>query len=316
MKLSTSLVVVACMLSGGCASLGSAISGPQAVKSLGQSDGARQALHRATPCCQRYADIHYQDFSSISDTTVLIDQSRDVFNFQDGKSYFIAYKLPTNRGSFRITLTSLFTQSVFVPKVMLLDEKFNVTRVLDSSIFKFEPAALLHDNQFSGVFTIDRTYRENERNETYMLIYTPEKTLGETTSVDTEEMRYAKARALATPRNAKMTISHSAWGNINLNVEYLADLNSQNNTYIPEPPATGISMQSGGVSGPATTHISTVADEETLSVMLKETENFYNQQITKALQQKDYPKAVALYKEAKRLGSPTAEQVFLRGIEH
>lgn len=306
MKLVTSIALIVFMSLGGCASVSPVISGPATLKPMADADEANRALKLATSCCKQFSDIKYHDFSDIKDNDEVIDGNNAVYTFPDGKSYFSAYKLPANRGNFRITLSSLFTKSVFVPKVMLLDGEFKITRIIDSSVFRFEPARLLNDNQFSGMFTIDRSHYDNVHNETYMIIYTSEKNLSASTTIDSDEMRYARARALTAPRQATVDIPHSAWGNINLKADYLSDLNSQNNIYIPESGANTI------VSKTATAEERVSTD---LPVMLKETEHYYNAQIQLAIKNNDIKKAVALYKEAKRLGSPTAEKVLIQGLE-
>ena len=309
MKLVSSIALVVCISLGGCSSFGSAISGPTTLKPISNTHEANAELKLAVACCKRFSEIKYKDFSEIKDNDEVISASNDVYLFPEGKSYFSAYKLPLNRGDFRITLSSVFTKTVFVPKVILLDGEFNITRIIDSSAFSFEPANLLNENQFSGMFTIDRSHAGNIHNETYMIIYTPENSLTASTTIDSDEMRYARARSLAAPRNAKVDIPHSAWGNINLKVDYLSDLNSKNNIYIPPSTEKDTLLNKTVISDAASS--ATVAAPE----MLKETENYYNEQIKLALKKNDVKKAVALYKEAKRLGSPTAETVLIKGLE-
>lgn len=309
MKLVSSIALVVCISLGGCSSFGSAISGPTTLKPISNTHEANAALKLAVSCCKRFSEIKYKDFSEIKDNDEVISANNDVYLFPEGKSYFSAYKLPLNRGDFRITLSSVFTKTVFVPKVILLDGEFNITRIIDSSTFSFEPAKLLNENQFSGVFTIDRSHAENIHNETYMIIYTPENNLAASTTIDSDEMRYARARSLAAPRNAKVDIPHSAWGNINLKVDYLSDLNSKNNIYIP-PSTEKNALLNKAVTSDAASGVTGAAPE-----MLKETENYYNEQIKLAIKNNDIKKAVALYKEAKRLGSPTAETVLIKGLE-
>lgn len=312
MKLVSSIAFVTCISLGGCSSFGSAgsaISGPATLKPISNTHEANAALKLAASCCKRFSEIKYKDFSEIKDNDEIINASNGAYTFPDGKSYFSAYKLPLNRGDFRITLSSVFTNTVFVPKVILLDGEFNITRIIDSSTFSFEPANLLNENQFTGVFTIDRSHSENIHNETYMIIYTPENSLAASTTIDSDEMRYARARSLAAPRNAKVDIPHSAWGNINLKVDYLSDLNSKNNIYIP-PSTAKNTLLNKAVTSDVGSGITGAAP-----AMLKETENYYNEQIKLAIKNNDIKKAVALYKEAKRLGSPTAEAVLIKGLE-
>jgi maltose operon periplasmic protein len=310
MKLVSSIALVACISLGGCSSFSSDMTGTSAIKQNVDANSASLSLKSTAPCCKTFSEIHYKDFTNVKDNDEVIDGKNDVYAFVDGKSFFTAYKLPANKGNFRITLSSVFTKSVFVPKVMLLDGEYKITRIIDSSAFSFEPAKLLNQNQFSGMFTIDRSHYESIHNETYMIIYTPENTLNLSTTIDSDEMRYARARALSTPRKAKIDIPHSAWGNINIKVDYLSDLNSQNNIYIPESDSN-VNISYGENVNLASKPVT--ADKP--AAMLKETENYYNEQIKTAIKHDDIKKAVALYKEAKRLGSPTAEAALVKGLE-
>jgi maltose operon protein len=94
-----------------------------------------------------------------------------------------------------------------------------------------------------------------------------------------------------------------------LKVDYLSDLNSKNNIYIPP------STEKNTLLNKAATPDAANGVTGTAPAMLKETENYYNEQIKLAIKNNDIKKAVALYKEAKRLGSPTAEAVLIKGLE-
>lgn len=252
-----------------------------------------------TVCCQKLSEIHYLDLPSETDIQVDVNQLNPAFHFKEGKSYFSAYKLPSTKGSFRVTLTSEVDKTIFVPRVLLLDGNYQITRILDQSVFKFEPAKLLSNDEISGSFTIDRSSASNRNNETYMLIYTSAADLEKSLITEREEARYARAHALVAPRDSTQVIPRSMIGSVDLNIEYLNATTDGVHAYIPQPEAL----------------LTPAQETQAVPVMLKETEQYYNEHIVAAVKAGDMKKAAAFYKEAKRLGSPTAEQTFLNSLE-
>ena len=182
---------------GGCTSLETAF--PSSHSSLNQDDAKQgyEALASATLCCQRYADISYQPLGEGKEINLTIDHASPVYPFPEGKSYFAAYRLPENKGSFTIDVSSFFAKSVFIPQVLLLDGNFNVTRTIKADAFKYLEPKLIRAEQYTSALTVDRSREGNVNNETYLIIYTPAEQLLKNSVVDSEEMRYAKSRALA-----------------------------------------------------------------------------------------------------------------------
>jgi maltose operon periplasmic protein len=316
MKLFNYMIVFFFLSLGGCTSLRSILPEAETANNSANAVSANNALVHADVCCNNYSSIQFKDVASVDEWRVTLDQYSPTYQFPEGKSYFIAYKLPLDRGGFTVSIASLFSKSVLIPQVMLLDGEFNVTRVIKSSVFKYKEPRMLRPEEYSGSFSIDRTHSGNIKNESYMIIYTPEPSLLQSSIVDSEEMRYAKTRALAEPRNGTVTIPHSAWGSLELSIEYLNHTASEAGVYIPtevDAPA------STGVSTPVpqqTTPIATKLNKENVeSKILPETEAYYNHQIQQAVESKNMKKAISLYKEAKKLGSSSAETTLIKALE-
>lgn len=301
------------VLLAGCSSLESALPGAHSALTQYDAKQANAALASATVCCQRYADIPYQPLGAEKEIHLTIDQSSPAYIFPEGKSYFAAYRLPENKGSFTLDVSSLFSKSVFIPQLILLDGNFNVTRTIKADAFNYLEPKLIRAEQYATALTVDRSHEGNINNETYLLIYTPAEQLLKNSVVDSEEMRYAKSRALAEPRNSKVVVPHSAWGALQLDIRYLQAQSDAAPVFVPATAAPVAATQT--VDASTTVVASTSATSTPVDKILPQTERYYNQQIIEAVNNKDMAKAVSLYKEAIKLGSPSAEATFLNALK-
>lgn len=307
---------------------------------LNNRDAAIDQLHQAPNCCQNIASFTFTPIPANFDQLLVIDGSTPVFTFEDGKSHFLAFQLPQNSGDLKITLAAQIDKSLLLPKVMMLDSQFRVTRVLGSDVFKYEPAKLLNGNRLEGEFTIDRTYVGNPNNETYLVIYTPENKLNETTTITSEAKLMAKSLAVVDPGIKDPVIPHSPWGLLKMTLEDLSGRTGLENLYKPvyqdsiqatvpkaevapnklviAPAAATAAVvatapaANQAVVVPAATATATVATGS----MLAETEAMYNQLIQKAVSAGDIEKAMALSGEAERAGSGSAKQTLVNAIKN
>ena len=328
---------------GACSSMDGLVAPTSEYKTaLNGRDAAMDGLSRASACCKDYSTLPYADLAPGDDKWIGIDSNSPVFNFREGKSYFSAFRLPKNSGNLRITLAAQIDKTLYFPSVVLLDSQFRITRVLDNKIFTYKEAQMLVGNRIEGVFTIDRTYVGNPNNETYLVIYTPENKLSDTTTIMSEEKLMARSTAVVSPNVKDPVIPHSPWGLLKLTVEDLSGAAGKDNTYKPAYQAE-IDANAPKVDptpnklviAPAANQATTVAAVTTTSAvvataasntagatsavssaaMLPETEAFYNQQIQKAVASGNIEKAMALTNEAERAGSRTAKQTFVNAIK-
>lgn len=308
---------------------------------LNNRDTAIDSLSRASSCCQDYSTLPYATANAGEDKWLPIDENSPVFNFSEGKSYFAAFKLPQNSGDLRITIAAEIGKALFFPSIMLMDSQFKVTRVIDSKVFSYKEAQLMAGNRIEGVFTIDRTYVGNPNNETYMVIYTPENKLSETTTIFSEAKLMARATAVVDPGLKDPVIPRSPWGLLKLQIEDLSGDSGKDNTYKPayqdavnantpkvDPtpnklviaPAAATAAVVATVPAANQAAALTAAPVATTTVatgtMLAETEAMYNQLIQKAVSSGDIEKAMALSGEAERAGSGSAKQTLVNAIKN
>ena len=308
---------------------------------LNGRDAAIDSLSRANSCCRDYSTLPYATANAGDDKWLPIDENSPIFNFAEGKSYFAAFKLPQNSGDLRITVAAEIGKTLFFPSVVLMDSQFKVTRVIDRSVFSYKEAQLLAGNRIEGIFTVDRTYVGNPNNETYMVIYTPENRLSETTTVMSEGKLMARATAVVDPGLKDPVIPHSPWGLLKLQIEDLSGDSGKDNMYKPayqdavdantpkvDPtpnklsiaPAAATAAVAAGATA-ATVNQNTAAPATTATPvasgsMLAETEQLYNQLIQKAVKDGDIEKAMAFAGEAERAGSRTAKPTLIDAIKH
>ena len=309
---------------------------------LNNRETAIQQLSQAANCCQSVAAFTFTPIPADFEKLLVIDGSTPVFTFEDGKSHFVAFQLPQNSGDLKITLSAQIDKTLFQPKAMLLDSQFRVTRTLGENIFKYEPAKLLDGNRMDGEFTIDRTYIGNPNNETYLVLYTPENKLNETTTIMNEGKLMAKSLAVVDPGLKDPQSPHSPWGLVKITVEDLSKNAGQLNVFKPvyqetvaaNAPRVETAPNKLVIAPAAATAAAAVSNAQTVAQpaatpslapattavasgsMMAETEQMYNQLIQKAVSSGDIEKAMALAGEAERAGSRTAKPTLIDAIKH
>ncbi|MCX9104279.1 MalM family protein [Aeromonas veronii] len=323
------LTILCSTLMTACASLEATVAPTQEYKSILDSRAsALQQLGSATVCCTSINELQYQPLAAEQKRVVAIDGSSPAFNFPEGKSYYAAFKLPTNSGDLKITVAGLIDKTLFNPTVLLLDSQFKPTRTIGADIITYKPARMLDGDRVEGVFTIDRSYVGNPNNETYMVIYTTQATLSQTTQAMSPSKMMAKSLSVQDYGAKDPLIPHSAWGVVKIDVEDMSASALGDNFYKPVyqeaidantpivdatpnklvvPVATAATATATSVAG------ATVA--KPAPAMLSETEAFYQSQIEKAVKAGDIDKAMKLVNEAERAGSTKAKSVFIDAVK-
>ncbi|MFQ1900505.1 MalM family protein [Aeromonas veronii] len=287
---------------------------------------ALQQLGSATVCCTSINELQYQPLAAEQKRVVAIDGSSPAFNFPEGKSYYAAFKLPTNSGDLKITVAGLIDKTLFNPTVLLLDSQFKPTRTIGADIITYKPARMLDGDRVEGVFTIDRSYVGNPNNETYMVIYTTQATLSQTTQAMSPSKMMAKSLSVQDYGAKDPLIPHSAWGVVKIDVEDMSASALGDNFYkpvyqeaidanTPIVDATPNKLVVPVATAATTTAVAGATVAKPAPAMLSETEAFYQSQIEKAVKAGDIDKAMKLVSEAERAGSTKAKSVFIDAVK-
>ncbi|HDX8361971.1 TPA: transcriptional regulator [Aeromonas veronii] len=321
------LTILCSTLMTACASLEATVAPTQEYKSILDSRAsALQQLGSATVCCTSINELQYQPLAAEQKRVVAIDGSSPAFNFPEGKSYYAAFKLPTNSGDLKITVAGLIDKTLFNPTVLLLDSQFKPTRTIGADIITYKPARMLDGDRVEGVFTIDRSYVGNPNNETYMVIYTTQATLSQTTQAMSPSKMMAKSMSVQDYGAKDPLIPHSAWGVVTLDVEDLSASALGDNFYkpvyqeaidanTPIVDATPNKLVVPVATAATATAVAGATAAKPAPAMLSETEAFYQSQIEKAVKAGDIDKAMKLVNEAERAGSTKAKSVFIDAVK-
>lgn len=319
------LTILCSTLMTACASLEATVAPTQEYKSILDSRAsALQQLGSATVCCTSINELQYQPLAAEQKRVVAIDGSSPAFNFPEGKSYYAAFKLPTNSGDLKITVAGLIDKTLFNPTVLLLDSQFKPTRTIGADIITYKPARMLDGDRVEGVFTIDRSYVGNPNNETYMVIYTTQATLSQTTQAMSPSKMMAKSLSVQDYGAKDPLIPHSAWGVVKIDVEDMSASALGDNFYKPvyqeaiDANTPIVDATPNKLVVPVATAATSVAGATVAKpapAMLSETEAFYQSQIEKAVKTGDIDKAMKLVNEAERAGSTKAKSVFIDAVK-
>ena len=286
---------------------------------LSNADQAKQALSQATSCCAGFNEFNYVSLPE-GETLLTIDGKQPSYQFDEGMSYFAAYRLPVNTGNLAITLASQVSKTVLVPKVVMLDAQFKVTRVLGESVFTYQPAHLLDNDRIEGKVFVDRSMPGNPATETYMVVYAPANETAGSTTILHPAKAFARANGTVEPDIKDPVIPHSPWGLVQIKVTDMAKGQGLEAVFKPEyadkvamsqakPATTAVAATA------ATTAAVAAAPSKPAPAMLSETESFYNAQIEKAVKAGDIDKAMQLVNEAERAGSTKAKSVFIDAVK-
>lgn len=286
---------------------------------LSNADQAKQALSQATSCCAGFNEFNYVSLPE-GETLLTIDGKQPSYQFDEGMSYFAAYRLPVNTGNLAITLASQVSKTVLVPKVVMLDAQFKVTRVLGESVFTYQPAHLLDNDRIEGKVFVDRSMPGNPATETYMVVYAPADELSGSTTILHPAKAFARANGTVEPDIKDPVIPHSPWGLLQIKVVDMAKGQGLEAVFKPEySDKVAMSQAKPATTAVAATAATTAAVAATPSTpapaMLSETETFYSSQIEKAVKAGDIDKAMQLVNEAERTGSTKAKSVFIDAIK-
>lgn len=285
---------------------------------LSNADQAKQALSQATSCCAAFSDFNYVALPE-GDTLLALDSKQPSFQFDEGMSYFAAYRLPANTGNLAISIASQVSKTVLIPQVIMLDAQFKVTRVLGESVFSYQPAHLLDNDRIEGKLFVDRSMPGNPAAETYMIVYAPANKLAGSTTILHPSKAFARANGTVEPDIKDPVIPHSPWGLVQIKVADMAKGQGLEAVFKPEyADKVAMSKAAPAATAVAAGTVATAAvtvPAKPAPAMLSETEAFYQSQIEKAVKAGDIDKAMQLVSEAERAGSTKAKSIFIDAVK-
>ncbi|MGK9173595.1 maltose operon protein MalM [Yokenella regensburgei] len=239
-----------------------------------------------------------------------------------------AYSVPANIGELTLTLTSEVSKqtSVFAPNVLILDQNLAPAAFFPSSFFTYQAPGVMSADRLEGVMRLTPALGQQK---IYVLVFTTDKDLQQTTQLMDPAKSYAKGAGNAVPDIPDPIARHTTEGTLKLKVK----TNSSSSVLVgplfgssgPGPvtvgntaaPATAYSAPvAAPVAAPAGAPTSAAAPSAAKSEpMLNDTESYFNKAIKEAVAKGDVDKALKLLNEAERLGSTSARSTFISSVK-
>ncbi|WP_028862085.1 MalM family protein [Psychromonas aquimarina] len=257
---------------------------------------ASLVLANKQPCCKDFSQLKYKEIANDDTLYIPLTSGSQVFAFPEGNSFVQAYKLTTKAKRLKLTVSGLIKNTAFAPQLTLLDANFNVTRTISTKHFLYKEASMLSGDMLSADLSIFRAQEDNSANETYLLFYTTEKAMADSTTIIHPSKAFAIAHGTVPPDIADPVIPHSAMGIIKLDVEAQGTKADVENTYIPEAIPAAMPMPS------------------TKKVLTTEVE--FNQAIVQAVAAKEIDKALTIVDDAEEAGFNNARETFIEALKN
>ncbi|NDO81722.1 maltose regulon protein MalM [Citrobacter sp. NCU1] len=233
-----------------------------------------------------------------------------------------AYSIPANIGELTLTLTSEVNKqtSVFAPNVIILDQNMTPSAFFPSSYFTYQEPGVMSADRLEGVMRLTPALGQQKL---YVLVFTTEKDLQQTTTLLDPAKAYAKGVGNSVPDIPDPIARHTTDGLLKLKVK----TNSSSSVLVG--PLFGSSAPGpvtvGNTAAPAPTYAAPAAVAATpvaapapvkkSEPMLNDTESYFNKAIKDAVASGDVDKALKLLDEAERLGSTSARSTFISSVK-
>ncbi|EMF0719921.1 maltose operon protein MalM [Citrobacter freundii] len=233
-----------------------------------------------------------------------------------------AYSVPANIGELTLTLTSEVNKqtSVFAPNVLILDQNMTPSAFFPSSYFTYQEPGVMSADRLEGVMRLTPALGQQKL---YVLVFTTEKDLQQTTTLLDPAKAYAKGVGNAVPDIPDPIARHTTDGLLKLKVK------TSSSSSVLVGPLFGSSgpgpVTVGNTAAPAVTYAAPAAavaapapapaPAKKSEPMLNDTESYFNKAIKDAVAKGDVDKALKLLDEAERLGSTSARSTFISSVK-
>ena len=231
-----------------------------------------------------------------------------------------AYSVPANIGELTLTLSSEVNKqtSVFAPHVLILDQNMTPSAFFPSSYFTYQEPGVMSADRLEGVMRLTPALGQQKL---YVLVFTTDKDLQQTTTLLDPAKAYAKGVGNAIPDIPDPIARHTTDGLLKLKVK------TSSSSSVLVGPLFGSSgpgpVTVGNTAAPAVTYAAPAAavaapapqPVKKSEPMLNDTESYFNQGIKDAVAKGDVDKALKLLDEAERLGSKSARSTFISSVK-
>ncbi|QIJ86952.1 transcriptional regulator [Vibrio coralliilyticus OCN008] len=227
-----------------------------------------------------------------SSTIVEITPESQTLKYQDINSPVAMFELPADRGEYSITITSMIGDTAFVPRAIIVDKNGRELENYGSEKFEYtKPRLNLGNRLVAEVDFFPPTHTES----VYLIVYTDKSELGKATMVAHPARLDAEGRGNYLPEVKDIAIPNSEYGKVEVSIDRL-----------------GFFKQLGSSSSAETNTKPAMA--KSVEVVQPETQKYYHQAITAAVESNDLNKAISLLEEAKALNVEGAQEIFVKAV--
>lgn len=230
-----------------------------------------------------------------------------------------AYSVPANIGELTLTLSSEVNKQthVFAPNVLIFDQNMTPSAFFPSSYFTYQEPGVMSADRLEGVMRLTPALGQQKL---YVLVFTTEKDLQQTTTLLDPAKAYAKGTGNAVPDIPDPIAKHTPDGLVKLKVK----TNSSSSVLVGPlfgssgPAAVTVGNTAApapAYSAPAPVPVAAPAPAAKSEPMLDDTESYFNNGIKQAVAKGDIDKALKLMNEAERLGSKSARSTFIGAVK-
>ena len=199
-------------------------------------------------------------------------------------------------------------KQIFAPNVLILDQNMTPSAFFPSSYFTYQQPGVMTADRLEGVMRLTPALGQQKL---YVLVFTTEKDLQQTTTLLDPAKAYAKGAGNAVPDIPDPIARHTTDGVLKLKVK----TNSGSSVLVG--PLFGSSgngpVTVGNTAAPVVAPAPAPAAKS--EPMLDDTETYFNNGIKQAVAKGDIDKALKLMNEAERLGSKSARSTFISSVK-
>jgi len=234
-------------------------------------------------CCNDFSQLPWIQLRTTEEIDFQLDSSSPIGHFSDGNGYFNAFKLSERSKKVQLRLSSFMGKnSVVAPNIITLDDKFNIVSTASLEQFDIKTSDAFTRTQFQLSFDLDASITP------YFIVYSSDAYLGQSIKVKHPARIRAEELGEPIPMVTDPTYSYQRFGKLMLSVKTL-------------------SLQAYKAS--------VKQIQPAIKSTQPETQLFYQNAITQAVNNNDTSKALSLIKEAKALGIINPERVFINALE-
>ena len=248
--------------------------------------------------------IHWQSVQAGENAEFDMDTSGQHLALNQISGKVLALQLPADHGTLTLRLRSLIDgKQVFAPNILVLDQQQQPAAFYSSNQFSYQPASLLTGDRLEGSLKLAPAPGQKS---IYLLIYTTPQDVAQHTILEGAAKAYAKATGNQPPNIPDPVAQHSPQGHLSLKI-----MAGRNNDAV----TIGSNHPDLTAATPVVVPATNVTPAASVTALLPETEDYFNQQIRQAVKNSDMARALTLVGEAERLGSGSARTTFINSVQ-